>query len=41
VTVEPLHLSFTVDCPAEHAFAVWTGRIFERTSTGTEHDWAR
>jgi hypothetical protein len=27
LTVEPLRLSFTVDCPADHAFAVWTGRI--------------
>jgi hypothetical protein len=62
----PLTISFEVDCPAEHAFSVWTsridtwwpsdhtvsgaadlvvlqcgvgGRIFERTSDGTEHDW--
>lgn len=25
--IEPLHLSFEVDCPADHAFAVWTDRI--------------
>lgn len=25
--IEPLHLSFEVACPAEHAFAVWTARI--------------
>lgn len=65
--IEPLRLSFEVDCPADHAFAVWTeriaawwpsghsvsgdpglavmlegrvgGRIFERTSSGEEHDW--
>jgi uncharacterized protein YndB with AHSA1/START domain len=65
--IEPLRLSFEVDCRAEHAFEVWTtrtsrwwpashtvsaedgldvvfegragGRIFERTTSGTEHDW--
>jgi hypothetical protein len=25
--IEPLRLQFTVDCPAEHAFHVWTERI--------------
>lgn len=25
--IEPLRLSFEVDCPAEHAFAVWTTQI--------------
>jgi hypothetical protein len=25
--IEPIHLEFEVDCPAEHAFQVWTGRI--------------
>jgi hypothetical protein len=24
--IEPLRLSFEVDCPAEHAFATWTAR---------------
>jgi len=24
---DPLRLSFTVDCPAEHAFTVWTAKI--------------
>ena len=24
--IEPLELAFTVGCPPEHAFAVWTGR---------------
>jgi hypothetical protein len=24
---EPLRMSFEVDCPAEHAFAVWTSGI--------------
>ena len=24
--IEPLRLSFEVDCPVEHAFAVWTAR---------------
>jgi Activator of Hsp90 ATPase homolog 1-like protein len=65
--IEPIRLSFEVDCPANHAFEVWTarigqwwpadhtvsgnddttvvleprpgGRIFERTSAGTEHEW--
>jgi hypothetical protein len=65
--IEPLRLSFQVECPAEFAFDVWTrriatwwpvshsvsaeadlqvvleprigGRIFERTVSGTEHDW--
>ena len=27
MTVEPLRLSFTVDCPVDHAFTVWTARI--------------
>jgi uncharacterized protein YndB with AHSA1/START domain len=25
--IEPLSLSFTVECPVEHAFTVWTARI--------------
>jgi Activator of Hsp90 ATPase homolog 1-like protein len=65
--IEPLSLSFEVDCSPEHAFDVWVrrtslwwpadhtvtgeqnleivieprvgGRIFERTSAGTEEDW--
>lgn len=65
--IEPLRLSYVIDCPVEHAFEVWTtrlstwwptghsasgdpattvvleprlgGRIFERTSDGTEIDW--
>lgn len=65
--IAPLQLSYEIDCPAEHAFTVWTtristwwpkghsasgdpetlvvleprlgGRIFERTSDGTEIDW--
>jgi uncharacterized protein YndB with AHSA1/START domain len=65
--IEPIRLSFEVDCPVERAFDVWTsgiarwwpadhsvsaeadltvvlegrpgGRIFERTSSGVEHDW--
>jgi Activator of Hsp90 ATPase homolog 1-like protein len=65
--IEPLRLSYEIDCAAEHAFDVWTtqlsmwwprghsasgdpdtrvvleprlgGRIFERTSDGTEIDW--
>jgi hypothetical protein len=65
--IEPLRISFQVECPAEHAFDVWTrristwwplshsvtgerglqivleprvgGRIFERTTTGKEHEW--
>jgi hypothetical protein len=24
---EPLHFSFDVECPPEHAFATWTERI--------------
>jgi hypothetical protein len=67
VSIEPLRLSFEIDCPNDHAFAVWTtrlsswwpkghsasgdpdtvvaleprlgGRIFERTSNGTEIEW--
>lgn len=65
--IEPIRLTFDVDCPVDHAFDVWTariaqwwpkdhsvtaepdltivlegrpgGRIFERTSSGVEHDW--
>lgn len=64
--LEPLHLSFDVECSAAHAFDTWTriatwwprshtisaepdaqitleprvgGRIFERTSSGAEHEW--
>jgi uncharacterized protein YndB with AHSA1/START domain len=65
--IEPIRLSFDVDCPVDHAFEVWTarigqwwpadhsvsaepdltvileprpgGRIYERTSSGVEHDW--
>jgi activator of Hsp90 ATPase-like protein len=65
--IEPISLSFEVDCPPDHAFETWTGRIdrwwpadhtvsgeddltvvlegrpggriFERTSSGVEHDW--
>ena len=25
--IEPIRLAFEVDCPADHAFDVWTGRI--------------
>ncbi len=25
--IEPLRITVEVDCPPEHAFAVWTGRI--------------
>ncbi len=25
--IEPIHLAFEVDCPVDHAFAVWTARI--------------
>jgi hypothetical protein len=27
VTIEPIRLAFEVDCPADHAFDVWTRRI--------------
>lgn len=65
--IEPIRLSFEVDCAVDHAFEVWTGqigrwwpadhtasgeadtsvvlegrpggRIFERTTTGVEHEW--
>ena len=65
--IEPIRLSFEVDCPLDHAFETWTagisqwwpkdhtvsvdddltvvlegrpgGRIFERQSSGLEHDW--
>ncbi|HEY5251644.1 MAG TPA: SRPBCC domain-containing protein [Acidimicrobiales bacterium] len=65
--IEPLTLSYEIQCPPEHAFEVWTtrlsswwpkghsasgdpetsvfleprlgGRIYERTSDGTEIDW--
>ncbi len=65
--IEPLRLSYEIDCPRDHAFTVWTtrlstwwpkghsasgdpdtrvvleprlgGRIYERTSDGTEIDW--
>jgi uncharacterized protein YndB with AHSA1/START domain len=65
--IEPIRLTFEVDCSVEHAFEVWTaridqwwprdhtvtaadgltvvlegrpgGRIFERLSTGVEHEW--
>jgi uncharacterized protein YndB with AHSA1/START domain len=65
--IEPIRLTFEVDCPVEHAFEVWTsridqwwprdhtvsadedltvvlegrsgGRIFERLTSGIEHDW--
>jgi hypothetical protein len=65
--IEPLKLSFEVECGASHAFVTWTarasawwpmehtmarepglaivfeprvrGRIFERTSAGTENEW--
>nr|MDQ2935016.1 hypothetical protein [Chloroflexota bacterium] len=25
--IEPIHLTFEVECPVDHAFAVWTARI--------------
>jgi uncharacterized protein YndB with AHSA1/START domain len=25
--IEPLHIEFDVDCPAEHAFRVWTAKV--------------
>lgn len=65
--IEPIRLTFDVDCSVDDAFAVWTGRIgqwwpkdhtvstekdltvvlegrpggriFERRSSGVEHDW--
>jgi uncharacterized protein YndB with AHSA1/START domain len=65
--IDPLRLSYELDCSADHAFDVWTtrigawwprghstsgdpgtvvvleprhgGRIFERTTDGTEIDW--
>jgi uncharacterized protein YndB with AHSA1/START domain len=65
--IEPIRLTFEVDCPVDHAFEVWTGRIaqwwptdhtvsaeddltvvlegrpggriFERRTSGVEHDW--
>ena len=65
--IEPIRLAFDVDCPVEHAFETWTGRIgqwwpldhtvsaepgltvvlegraggriFERETSGVEHDW--
>jgi uncharacterized protein YndB with AHSA1/START domain len=65
--IEPLRLSYEIDCPPAHAFDVWTtrlstwwpqghsasgdpdttarleprlgGRLYERTSDGTEIDW--
>jgi uncharacterized protein YndB with AHSA1/START domain len=65
--MDPLELSFSVDCPPERAFELWAertslwwpsghsvsadpgltvtfeprpgGRIYERTSDGTEYDW--
>jgi hypothetical protein len=27
VTIDPLRLSFEIDCPTEHAFEVWTTRL--------------
>ena len=64
---DALRLTFDVDCPADHAFEVWTsridtwwprdhtvgevvsvslvgglgGRIYERDTDGTEHEWGR
>jgi len=65
--IEPIRLTFEVDCPVDRAWDVWTariaqwwpndhtvsaeegltvvlegrrgGRIFERRSSGVEHDW--
>jgi len=65
--IEPIRLAFELDCPVEHAFETWTGRIgqwwpidhtvsaspglavvlegrpggriFERETSGLEHDW--
>ncbi len=65
--IEPIRLAFDLDCPVEHAFDTWTGRIsqwwpldhtvsaepglevvlegraggriFERETSGIEHDW--
>lgn len=65
--IEPLRLTFEVDCAPDHAFMTWTeriatwwpadhtvtgeddlqvvlegrvgGRIYERTTTGLEHEW--
>jgi uncharacterized protein YndB with AHSA1/START domain len=65
--IEPIRITFDVDCAVEHAFGVWTaridqwwprdhtvsaeddltvvlegrpgGRIFERRTSGVEHDW--
>lgn len=65
--IEPIRLTFQVDCPVDHAWDVWTariaqwwpndhtvsseegltvvlegrrgGRIFERRTSGIEHDW--
>lgn len=39
--IEPIRLSFEVDCPADHAFEVWTARIgtwwpADHTVTGEE-----
>lgn len=28
MTLAPLHLQFDVACPVEHAFTVWTERIY-------------
>lgn len=67
IAIEPLEISFELECPADHAFRVWTeridawwpadhtasgeadativleprvgGRLFERTASGTEHEW--
>ena len=27
MTIDPLRLSFEIDCPADHAFDVWTTRL--------------